>query len=99
MSAEIALVIPWFGKFPSSMPLWLNSCQYNQEFDFLLFTDDHSELDFPANVKLVYLSFSEFPSQNSARSFRKIFPFLFLWSVPISAATSVRRMAKFSLNI
>lgn len=60
MSAEIALVIPWFGKFPSSMPLWLNSCQYNQEFDFLLFTDDHSELDFPANVKLVYLSFSEF---------------------------------------
>ena len=62
MCAEIALVIPWFGRFPSSMPLWLNSCRYNPKFDFLLFTDDRSEQNFPANVKPCYMEFSEFRS-------------------------------------
>ena len=70
MSAEIALVIPWFGRFPSSMPLWLNSCRYNQEFDFLLFTDDQSPLDFPSNVKPVYMTFPEFRAL-----VQKAFPF------------------------
>ena len=36
---KIALIIPYFGKFPEWMPLYLYSCSKQKNIDFLYFTD------------------------------------------------------------
>ncbi len=56
---KIGIVICYFGKLPNYFNLWLNSCKYNQTIDFLLFTDDQTEYDYPKNVKVYYVSFNE----------------------------------------
>lgn len=54
---KIALVLPYFGKFDSLFPLWLESCRYNSDIDWLLFTDDKRNFNYPHNVKVVYIAF------------------------------------------
>ena len=54
-----ALIIPYFGKFNNYFKFWLISCSYNEDYDFLIFTDDHTKYNFPQNVKVSYLSFCE----------------------------------------
>ena len=51
---------PYFGKLPSYFNLWLNSCSYNTEFKFIVFTDDNSVFNVPSNVELIKIKFSEF---------------------------------------
>lgn len=55
----IAIVMPYFGKFPNYFPLWLTSCAHNPTIDWLIFTDDKFEYNYPENVKVVYKSFAE----------------------------------------
>lgn len=56
---KIAYIIPYFGKLPVNFPLWLISCEKNPTIDWLLFTDDHTDYSYPANVKVFYMSFNE----------------------------------------
>lgn len=56
---SIAFIVPWSGKLPEYFPLWLNTCKWNPTIDFLLFTDDTKEFEFPDNVKVYYKSFKE----------------------------------------
>jgi hypothetical protein len=56
---SIALVIPYFGKLPSSFSYWLASAKWNPTIDFLLWTDDRTPFDYPPNVKVRYCSFGE----------------------------------------
>lgn len=59
MNKKICLIILYFGKLPNYFDLWLNSCRYNSSIDFLLFTDDCTEYNYPENVRVVYTSFEE----------------------------------------
>lgn len=34
---KACFIIPYYGKFPDYFPLWLNSAQYNTEYDFYFF--------------------------------------------------------------
>ena len=54
---------PYFGKLPNNFNLWLNSCSYNKEFKFIVFTDDKTKFDIPENVEMIYLTFEEFKSK------------------------------------
>ena len=56
---KIVFILPYFGKMPNYFRLFLNSCKYNAHFNWIIFTDDHSDYNYPSNVKVVYLSFSE----------------------------------------
>lgn len=56
---SIAYVIPYFGKLPDNFPLWLVSCEKNPSIDWLLFTDDHTDYDYPENVKVTFMSFDD----------------------------------------
>lgn len=57
---RVALVIPYFGKFPEYFPLWLKSASCNDKIDFLIFTDDKiSEYSVPKNVKVIDITFEE----------------------------------------
>lgn len=53
-------IIPYFGKLPNYFQLFLNSCAPNKNFDWLLFTDDMDDFDFPENVKRIQMSWPEF---------------------------------------
>ena len=56
---SIVFIIPYFGKLPKYFKLWLESCRSNPTVDFLLFTDDNSDFNYPSNVKVIYTSFFE----------------------------------------
>lgn len=55
----IKLIIPYFGVFPDHMDLFLESCSYNEEFNFLLITDQKKPQNLPHNVIYIYMSFSD----------------------------------------
>lgn len=52
-------VVPYFGKFPEYFQLWLDSCNYNNEFNWILLTDiDKSIYNVPVNVEFIECTFS-----------------------------------------
>ena len=56
---KIAFIIPYFGKFNNYFQLFLNSCKFNSDCDWIIFTDDYTEYDYPENVIVNYISFEE----------------------------------------
>lgn len=57
---KCCFIIPYFGKFPNYFQLFLNSCKYNTDFNWLIFTDNSDYYEFPQNVKIVKTSFDSF---------------------------------------
>lgn len=76
---KVALVLPYFGKFDKLFPLWLASCKWNPHIDWMIFTDDKSEYEYPANVKVHYMSFKKLKSKIQS-----------LYDFPISLETPYR---------
>lgn len=56
---SIIYIIPYFGKLPNNFQLWLNSCSFNKTINWLIFTDDKTEYNYPENVKVVYDTFDK----------------------------------------
>lgn len=56
---RIAFINPYFGKLPKSFPVFLKTCKTNPEVDWIFFTDDKTEYDWPQNVKKIEMEFSE----------------------------------------
>ncbi|MCQ2015583.1 DUF6625 family protein [Clostridium butyricum] len=56
---SIAFVIPYFGKFNNYFQLFLNSCKYNTDCDWIIFTDDNTYYDYPENVIVHYITFEK----------------------------------------
>lgn len=57
---KACFIIPYFGKLPDTMPVYLQTCGANPDFDWLIVTDDHTEYDYPANVHCSYTTFEAF---------------------------------------
>lgn len=55
-------IVPYFGKFNNYFQLFLNSCKFNKNYDWLFFTDDKTVYDYPDNVTVKYTSFEEIRS-------------------------------------
>lgn len=51
--------LPYFGKFPGYFNLFLRSCETNTSYDWLIFTDDKESYNYPANVKVIYLTLGD----------------------------------------
>lgn len=56
---KCAIVVPYFGSFPSYFQLFLNSCKNNKHFCWLVYTDDKTEYSYPGNVIVHYTTFEE----------------------------------------
>lgn len=56
---KCVFIIPYFGKFNNYFNLFLLSCKKNKNFNWLIFTDDKTEYDYPDNVKVIYMNFDE----------------------------------------
>lgn len=54
---SIVYIIPYFGKLPQNMILILESMRYNPDVNWIIYTDDKTEYDYPKNVKVVYTTF------------------------------------------
>ena len=63
---SICIIVPYFGKLPSTFQLWLNSCKYNDTVNWLIFTDDRSPYDYPRNVQVRYTTFDEMKTRIQA---------------------------------
>jgi len=62
---SIAFIIYWHGDYPWYFPYFLRSCRYNPTIDFLIFKDNKSKLELPANVKIIPYSLEQFKSEAS----------------------------------
>ena len=62
MKNKCCFIVPYFGKFPNYFNLFLKSCRYNKDFNWLIFTDDKYVYDYPDNTKVIYTSFEEIKS-------------------------------------
>ncbi len=56
---KIVFICPYFGKLPNYFPAVLISMKYNSSIDWLIFTDDHSNYEYPPNVRIEYCSFTK----------------------------------------
>lgn len=56
---KCCFIVPYFGKFPKYFEIFLKSCNYNLNYDWLIFSDDKTKFVLPPNVKIVNISFSE----------------------------------------
>lgn len=52
-------IIPYFGSFPHTFNLWMQSCSYNTGYDFLIITDCQVQNEHPSNIIFVSMSFSK----------------------------------------
>ena len=43
---------------PKNFISWLRTCEYNPTIDWLIFTDDHTEYNYPSNVHVEYTTFA-----------------------------------------
>lgn len=57
---KCCFIIPYFGKFPNYFQLFLNSCKYNIDFNWLIFSDDVTNYNIPSNVRIVKMTFDSF---------------------------------------
>ena len=57
--SKIALIIPYFGKYPNMIHVWIKTVKYNPDIDFLLFSDKSSSDDLPENLIWYNISFPE----------------------------------------
>lgn len=56
---KCVFINPYFGKLPSTLPIFLKTCEKNPDFEWIFFTDDESDFDFPGNVKRILMTFEE----------------------------------------
>lgn len=56
---KIVLIIVWFGSLPNYFSYWIQSAKYNQDYDFLFFTDSNDIRIKGNNIKKVHITFNE----------------------------------------
>lgn len=56
---QCCFIIPYFGNFPNYFPLFLKTCSYNKDFNWLIFTDNIDSYEYPENVRVVNITFEE----------------------------------------
>lgn len=57
---SIAYMVPYFGRLPEGFDLWLISAGANPSIDWIIFTDDRTDYNYPVNVKVIYQSYDSF---------------------------------------
>lgn len=56
---KVAIVVPYFGKLPGYFQIFLDSCKYNTQFEWLIFSNDNTRFEYPDNVQYIEMTFEE----------------------------------------
>lgn len=59
-SPRILFLIPYFGRWPFWLPLFLESCRRNPDINWLIFSDCGEPEDVPANVRIEAIGYDEY---------------------------------------
>ena len=59
MQKPLVLLIHWFGPWPEWIDLFVESCKWNRDVDWLIFTDQDSPENAAPNVRFAKASFDE----------------------------------------
>lgn len=62
MKGKAIVFCPYFGKLPSHFNIWLQSCSYNPNIEFIVFSNDIVNVGVPENVLVEHISFDKFRS-------------------------------------
>lgn len=57
---SVLILIPYFGKWPEWIELYLHTCKNNPSIDWIFFTDCEVPNDSPKNVRFIRYSFSDY---------------------------------------
>lgn len=60
---KCVFIIPYFGQFKNYFSIFLESCAYNKDFNWIVFTDNEDSFDWPSNVKKIQMTFEEIKSK------------------------------------
>ncbi len=60
VSPSILIIVPYFGQWPEWINLYMQSCQYNPDINWLFFTDCGQPGIVPDNVKIINTSFDDY---------------------------------------
>lgn len=60
---KCCFIIPYFGKLPSHFEVFLKTCSYNINYEWLIITDDKSNYLLPNNVKIIYKDFLDLKNE------------------------------------
>lgn len=61
---RICIYSIYIGKLPDISRVWIKSCGYNKDFDFVLITDDKVEnITIPPNLKIINYTLTEFKNK------------------------------------
>ena len=59
MKNKILLIIAYFGEFHNYFDLFLKSCEWNPDVNWLIVTDNKVEYNYPENVQKVETTFEQ----------------------------------------
>lgn len=62
---KIAIILPYFGKWPDWIDLFIYSCEKNRDIDFIIYTDCPYTNEHAANVVFHFLKFSDYCNKTS----------------------------------
>jgi len=71
---SICIVIPYFGKWPTWMPYYLETCRFNNTVNWLFYTDCGTPENLPSNVKVIDSSYRDYCDLVSQRLGIKFYP-------------------------
>ncbi|MDD6012217.1 MAG: hypothetical protein PUC33_05165 [Oscillospiraceae bacterium] len=57
---KACFIIPYFGTLPNYLNIFLRTCSENNDYDWMIITDDRSYHPYPENVHVIYCSFDDF---------------------------------------
>lgn len=58
-NTKCIFILPYFGKFNNYFKLFLKSCEFNQNYHWLIITDNTDNYKYPSNVRVISMSFKE----------------------------------------
>lgn len=58
MYKKCCFIIPYFGEFPNYFNLFLKSCKFNEDYDWLIITDNLKKYEYPDNVHILRMTFN-----------------------------------------
>ncbi|MDD2970819.1 MAG: hypothetical protein PHE02_01635 [Lachnospiraceae bacterium] len=65
MKNRVVIITCYIGSFPEWITLWIQSCGYNGDFDFVMYTDQSVNCDLPNNLKIISTTLADLKNKFS----------------------------------
>jgi len=56
---KCVLILPYFGEFNNYFDMFLKTCGYNKNYNWIIITDNRNKYKYPNNVKIIYMTLND----------------------------------------